>query len=133
MKTLMKAIPDLPIHITPHHLTLTPTLVAKVREKIGPLVRIGGDAVRADVVLRLHHGSLQGQQFSASARLAMPGRDVHASVTDANLYKAITTLESLLARRLRKRKTRIEKRNETDRPAGGTTSAARLEAVILAA
>ncbi len=133
MKTMMKPIADMPIHIMPHHLTLSPALIAKVREKIGPLVRIGGDAVRADVVLRLHHGTVPGKQFTASARLSLPGRDVYASATHGNLYTAITELESRLARRLRKRKTKIEKRLETDRPAGGTTSAARLEEFVLSA
>lgn len=130
---MMKSIAGMPIHIMPHHLTLSPALIAKVQEKIGPLVRIGGDAVRADVVLRLHHGIVPGKQFSASARLSLPGRDVYASATNGNLYKAITELESLLARRLRKRKTKIEKRIETDRPIGGTTSAARLEEFMMSA
>ena len=132
MKTKMKSIAGMPIYIMPHHLTLSPSLITKVQEKIGPLVRIGGDAVRADVVLRLHHGTVPGKQFSASARLSLPGRDVYASATDGNLYKAITELESLLARRLRKRKTKIEKRIETDRPIGGITSAARLEEFMMA-
>lgn len=132
-KTMMNTNTSMPIHITPHHLTLSPALIARVREKLGPLVRIGGDAVRADVVLRLHHGRANGKLFSASARLALPGGDIHASATHADLYAAITALESRLARRLRKRKTRIGNRIEAGRPHGGTTSAARLEETLLSA
>ena len=122
---------EMPIHIMPHHLELTPALITRVKEKVGPLIRIGGDAVRADVVLRLHHDKVKGRKYTASARLKLPGRDVHASATEANLYKAISSLESRLARRLRKRKTRMENRIEAGRPGDGITSAARLEATLL--
>jgi ribosomal subunit interface protein len=56
------------------------------------------------VVLRGHNGSRR--RFSASARLALPGRDLHSRVVDADLYAAIGRLVIKLARRLRKRKTR---------------------------
>lgn len=131
--TTMRTNESLPIYIMPHHLELSPALIARVREKLGPLVRIGGDAVRADVTLRLRHGRGPGRMFTASARLTLPGGDIHASATRANLYKAITALEVRLARRLRKRKTRIENRIEMNRPHGGTTSAARLEETLLPA
>lgn len=127
----MKTPESIPIHITPHHLTLSPALTSRVLEKIGLLARIGRDTVKADVVLRLHHGRANGKSFSASARLALPGGDIHASATHANLYTAITKLEIRLARRLRKRKTRIENRIETGRPHDGITSAARLEETLL--
>lgn len=106
----MKTNTVLPVRITPHHLTLSPTLVAKVQREVGSLVRFGENITRADVVLRLHHGKSHGKLFSASARLSLPGRDIHASATHANLYTAISTLENRLARRLRKRKTRMENR-----------------------
>jgi putative sigma-54 modulation protein len=130
---IMKTTESIPIRITPHHLTLSPALIVRVRDKIGPLGRIGRDVVKADVVLRLHHGTASGKSFSASARLAVPGGDIHASATHANLYTAITELEVRLARRLRKRKTRIGNRIEKGRPLGGTTSAARLEETLLSA
>lgn len=130
---MMKSPTEMPTYIMPHHLELSPALIARVKEKIGPLARIAGDALRADVVLRLHHDKVEGRKYTASARLTLPGRDVHASATDTNLYKAISALESRLARRLRKRKTRIENRKEERRPGDGITSAARLEADLLSA
>ena len=90
-------------------MTLTPALAHCVHEKVAKLPRFAGDAVAADIVLRRHHGTAGGSLFSASARLALPGRDLHATATHANLYTAINELVSKLARRSRKRKTRIER------------------------
>ena len=104
MKTNENAV--LPIHITPHHLSLTPALSQFVLDKIEKLPRFAGDAVAADIVLRRHHGTGEGKSFSASARLALPGRDVHATATHADLYTAITSLTKKLARRSVRRKVR---------------------------
>lgn len=97
---------EVPIHITPHHLSLTPGLSRFVHDKIAKLPRFAGDAVAADIVLRRHHGSAEGKTFSASARLSLPGHDVHATATHADLYTAITSLTKKLTRRSLKRKTR---------------------------
>jgi putative sigma-54 modulation protein len=109
--TIMRTNNDTPIaiHITPHHLSLTPALSHFVSEKIAKLPRIAGDALAADVVLRRHHGTDGGKLFSASARLALPGRDLHATGTNPNLYSAIIELARKLSRRTRKRKTRLER------------------------
>lgn len=124
---------SIPVRITPHHLTLSPALITKVQDEIGSLARFGKTIVRANVVLRLHHGRSNGKLFSASARLSLPGGDIHASAKHSNLYTAISALEIRLARRMRKRKTRMENRLNTHRPYGGTTSAAGLEKFLLAA
>src|SRR6187399_2633987 len=108
MKPLMKPNPDTPlnIHITPHHLSLTSALSDFVCDKFARLPRFAGDALAADVVLRRHHGTAEGKRFSASARLALPGRDLHASATHEDLYSAVTGLARKLARQSRKRDTR---------------------------
>jgi putative sigma-54 modulation protein len=106
---------NLPIHITPHHLSLSPPLREFVALKFGKVRRFSKDAVAADIVLRRHHGSSDGPRFSASARLAVPGRDVHGSATHADLYTAVVKLVGTLARRSRKRKTRIARTNRARR------------------
>lgn len=98
---------SIPIHITPHHLQLSSELQDFVREKLADVPRIAPDAVSADVVLRRHHGTSSGKQYSASARVALPGRDIHGKAVHADLYSAIVKLSSRLARRSRKRKTRL--------------------------
>lgn len=104
----MKPNPNIaiPIHITPHHLALSPELSEFVFSKVAKLPRFASDALSADVVLRRHHGTAHGKTFSASARLALPGRDLHATATHADLYSAVTGLTRKLARQSRKREAR---------------------------
>jgi putative sigma-54 modulation protein len=97
----------LPIHITPHHLRLSPALRTFVHNKLASVPRYARGVVAADIVLRRHHGTAHGKQFSASARLALPGRDIHGSATHADLYSAVVKLAGTLQRRSRKRKTRL--------------------------
>lgn len=99
----------IPIHITPHHLRLSPTLLAFVHDKLNLLFRPVFDALAVDVVLRRHHDTSAGKRYTASARVALPGRDLHASATHASLYSAVIKLIARLARRSRKRKTRLAK------------------------
>jgi putative sigma-54 modulation protein len=99
-----------PIHITPHHLSLSPALAEFVREKLAKVPRFASDVVAADIVLRRHHGTSHGKQFSASARLALAGRDIHATAVHADIYSAVVQLVARLARRSRKRKTRLNTR-----------------------
>jgi putative sigma-54 modulation protein len=109
-----------PIHITPHHLTLSPNLSQFVCDKVARLHRFASDALGADVVLRRHHGTVGGKRFSASARLALPGRDLHATATHADLYDAVTGLTRKLARQSRKRETRRVSTSRRRRSPRGT-------------
>lgn len=105
----------LPIHITPHHLRLSSALCDFVRTKLAKVPRFATDVLAADVVLRRHHGTADGRLFTASARLSLAGRDIHASASHADLYAAIVKLVGLLSRRSRKRKTRLAKAHATRR------------------
>ena len=105
---------DLPIHITTHHLSLTEALRRFARQKITPLARFANDTLAAEIVLRRHGGA--ATRFSASARLALPGRDLHGRAVDSNLYVAIGKLVTKLGRGLRKRKTRLGKSFTKARP-----------------
>lgn len=96
---------NLPLHITTHHLTLSEPLRRFARDKIAPVIRFANDALAAEVVLRRHHGA--APRFSASARLALPGKDIHSRAVHHDLYVAIGRLFDKLARRCRKRKTRL--------------------------
>jgi len=96
---------DLTIHITPHDLGLTKRVSQFVHRKISALSRFANDTLAAEVVLRGPSGA--AHLFSVSARLALPGRDVQANATHANLYGAINKLTARLGRLARKRKTRL--------------------------
>ena len=109
---------ELPIHITTHHLTLSNALRQFARDKIGPVIRFANDALAAEVVLRRHNGA--APRFSASARLLLPGKDIHGRAVARDLYGAIGHLFEKLARRSRKRKTRL--RTAPTRRAGAIAS-----------
>jgi ribosomal subunit interface protein len=98
---------NLPVHITTHHLSASNALHRFTREKISAVGRFANDALAADVILRRHGGAKE--RFSASARLALPGRDIHGRAIGGNLYAAIGKLVAKLARLARKRKTRLAK------------------------
>jgi len=98
---------NLPIHIIPHGIELSFTLRSFIEKKISRLSRFAGDVVSAEVVLREKSGA--NGLFSVSARLALPGRDVHGNAVHENFYAAINQLVARLARLSRKRKTRFER------------------------
>src|ERR1043166_187829 len=98
---------NLPIHIIAHHLHLSDSLCRFACKKITALRRFANDALAADVVVRRHAGAKE--RFSASARLALPGCDIHARAVASDLYAAIGKLVAKLARLSRKRKTRLAK------------------------
>jgi putative sigma-54 modulation protein len=95
------------LHITPHDVAVSSRLRELLQTKISALGRFAGDILSAEVVLRGPTGA--AQLCSVSARLALPGRDVQANATHANLFGAVEKLVSRLARLSRKRKTRLAK------------------------
>jgi ribosome-associated translation inhibitor RaiA len=74
---------SLPIHITTHHLSLSDSLRLFARKKIAAVTRFANDALGAEIVLRRHGGA--ATRFSASARIALPGRDIHGRAVHSNL------------------------------------------------
>jgi putative sigma-54 modulation protein len=105
---------NLPVHINTHHLQLSDALREFVRKKIAPVNRFASDALAAEIVLRRHGGAKR--RFSASARIALPGRDVYGRAVHVDLYVAICRLMKRLARLLRKRKTRLGRTLERRTP-----------------
>jgi ribosomal subunit interface protein len=99
---------DLPVYIMPHGIELSWALRKFIEKKISGLSRFAGDILSAEIVLREKSGA--NGLFSVSARLALPGRDLHGNAVHENFYAAINQLVARLARLSRKRKTRFEKR-----------------------
>jgi putative sigma-54 modulation protein len=97
-----------PIHISAHHVSLSQPLLEFVRNKIGTIARFANDILAFEVVLR--RTPIPGsERFGISVRVALPGRDIHGSASATDLYAAIGMVAGKLARRLRKRKTRLAK------------------------
>lgn len=98
----------IPIHITVHNLSLSPPLCEFVHKKFGTVTRFATDVLAIEIVLR-RNPSPRSERFSVSARVALPGRDVHSHASSPDLYVAVGIVAARLARRLRKRKTRLAK------------------------
>ncbi|MDB6174082.1 MAG: lrtA [Chthoniobacteraceae bacterium] len=99
-------------HIVPHHLQLTEALQIFTEEKLSVLDEISADVQSAEVVLAQDLGVNPEKRFTVNVRLPVPGKDVYASNTGADLYAVIDGVQSKLARRLRKRKTHFAVRRQ---------------------
>ena len=66
-------------------------------------------ALCMNLVLRRYRSDTGKDRFVASARLPLPGRDIHAAAVHADLHTAIVQLIGRLARRSRKGKTHPRK------------------------
>jgi putative sigma-54 modulation protein len=105
------AITHVPIHITAHHVHLSEFIHNFLKEKIGALARLSKDVLAIDVVLK-RTTDPANERFATSVRLAVPGRDIHSQAAAQDLYVAIGLVAAKLARRIRKRKTRLSKTYE---------------------
>jgi putative sigma-54 modulation protein len=99
------------IHLNPRNVGASDALRNFVSEKLSRLGEMVGDILSAHVVFQRVDTAAADGHFSVKVRLAVPGKDVFASDRDGDLYAAIDKVSAKLARRLRKRKTRLlEKR-----------------------
>ena len=93
------------IHLSPRHLVLTAAIHSYVAEKVEHLESITEQIIAAHVVLL--HDETKTSQYVVKVHLAVPGPDIHAEDTDADLYAAIDKVAAKLAQQLRKRKTKL--------------------------
>jgi putative sigma-54 modulation protein len=99
------------IHITPRHLRLTAALHQAVAAQISSIEDLGIDIIGAHIVLLHDDVAKPSDRFLVKAHLAIPGPDIFAEQTGADIYIALEQVASKLARQLRKRKTEL-----TDKP-----------------
>jgi ribosome-associated translation inhibitor RaiA len=98
----------LPVHTTASHVQLRPTMRDFAHNHPSDVTRPSDDALRMDLVIRRHGGASQDGRFSASGRVALLGRDIHATAVHPDLYTAIVKLVGRLVRRFGARKTRVQ-------------------------
>ena len=94
------------IHISPRHLRLTAAIHQHAAEKIEHLEQFAEEIIAAHVVLVHDEAAKPEDRYSAKVHLAVPGPDIHAEESNADLYTALDLVTAKLARQLRKRKTR---------------------------
>ncbi len=93
------------IHLSPRHLVLTAAIHSYVADKIEHLESITDSIIAAHVVLL--QDETKTKRHSVKVHLAVPGPDIHAEDSEADLYAAIDKVVDKLAQQLRKRKTKL--------------------------
>lgn len=94
-------------HLNWHQIKLTDSIREFAISKISRLESLADDIQSAEITLTHDQGAGPNEQCTIAVRLALPGKDVHATETQGNLYAAIDAVRDKLARQLRKRKTRL--------------------------
>lgn len=95
------------IHLSPRHLRLTAAIHQHAATKVLHLEELAGDIVAAHVVLIHDEAANPSDRHTVKVHLAIPGPDIHAQESHADLYAALDLVMDKLARQLRKRKTRL--------------------------
>ena len=109
-----KQYADMQIHLSPRHLRLTAGIHQHAAAKISHLEEIADDIVAAHIVLIHDETAKPDDRHTVKVHLAVPGPDIHAEESHADLYAALDLVTDKLARQLRKRKTRLtDKRRST--------------------
>lgn len=95
------------------HLWLTEAMKAAITQKAQRLLRHEPRIIRVRVDVACENRR-SVRDFTAKARIEMPGPDLSAAVTHGNAYQAIDLLIDKLDRMLRKRTTSFRRNRATD-------------------
>ncbi|HYR58557.1 MAG TPA: ribosome-associated translation inhibitor RaiA [Chthoniobacteraceae bacterium] len=95
------------IHLSPRHVRLTAAIHQHAAARVLQLEELTDDIVAAHVVLIHDENAKPADRYSVKVHLAIPGPDIHAEESHADLYAALDLVMDKLARQLRKRKTRL--------------------------
>lgn len=102
------------LHITGHHLEITPAIRDYAAGKFGKIKRHFDNVIDVNIIL-----SVEKLKQKAEATVHLSGKDLFVECDDENLYAAIDTLVDKLDRQVMKHKEKISARrhDETGNPA----------------
>jgi putative sigma-54 modulation protein len=90
------------LHVTGHHVEVTPALRTYIEKKLERIVRHFDHVIDVHCIL-----TVEKLMQKAEATLKVPGNDIHADATDGDMYAAIDALTDKLDRLVKKRKDKI--------------------------
>lgn len=93
------------LHITGHHVTVTPAIREYVETKMQRITRHFDHVIDSQVVL-----SVEPLKHRAEVTLHIPGKDIHCESTQENLYAAIDMLVDKVDRKVIQHKDRMQSR-----------------------
>jgi putative sigma-54 modulation protein len=89
--------------ISPHNVTLTRAIEDHIVARVSQLERLDRFAVDARVIVEHNTSKATDKNFKCSMRLAVPGPDLFAEDSEADLYAAIDLVAKKLEQQIRKR------------------------------
>lgn len=93
------------LHLTGHHLEITPAIREYASGKFGKIKRHFDNVIDVNIIL-----SVDKLRQKAEATVHMSGKDVFVECEDENLYAAIDTLVDKLDRQVLKHKEKLSSR-----------------------
>lgn len=106
------------INISAKGMELTPAIKDYVEKKVIGLEKFYGKIISAEVRVGKntnHHN--KGDVYFAEVKLGVPGVDLFAEKTEADLYKAIDKVRDYLEGELKKKKDKTERKSRQDKAA----------------
>jgi len=101
------------IILTAKGIELTDTIREYTEKKISSLDKFYDQIIRAHVVIGMeNHHHMKGKVFMAECKLEVPGNDLFASKTEADLYKAIDKVRDYLEGELKKHKVMMREKEK---------------------
>jgi len=94
------------LHLTGHHVEITPAIREYVTSKIARINRHFEDVIEVNVIMTVEK---LDQKIEANVHLS--GKDIHVQANDADMYAAIDVLMDKLDRQVLKHKERFQPRH----------------------
>lgn len=91
------------LHITGHHLDVTPAIRDYVTEKLDRVTRHFDSVIDVNVIL-----TVEKLKQKAEVTVHVPGKDLHVDAEDTDLYAAIDSLIDKLDRLVQKHKQKAQ-------------------------
>ena len=105
------------LNVSGHHLDVTPAIRTYVSGKMDRITRHFDHVIDAHVIL-----SVEKLVQKAEVTLHVPGKDIHAECSDADLYAAIDLLVDKLDRQIVKHKEKAKDHHARDGRRGQTSA-----------
>src|SRR5690242_13039693 len=100
--------------LSTHNVTLTKAIEDHILTRIDKLEHLDRFAINARVCLEHDSTKAPERQFTCSMRLAVPGPDLFAEDSEADLYAAIDLVTKKIEQQIRKRQSKYKSRNHTE-------------------
>src|SRR5580700_62307 len=100
--------------LSTHNVTLTKAIEDHVLSRVEKLEHLDRYCTSARVTLEHNHLKRPERQFTCAMRLAVPGPDLFAEDSEADLYAAIDLTAKKIEQQIRKRQNKYKARKHAD-------------------